>query len=284
VNQIPKRDTNINLSPESQIEQYTYNNKKFNIIREDLLYCGTKQRAAYDFITDNMTYLEKKYNIKYNEILYQGSFNGYGQITVSLCAFILNIKSSIYLTNTAFGDENAIKYNDDILENTVQIKKLRQLNANITLCDKWTECYNLIDQKINKNNKIFMVPKGLYTKDFRYGNFLIEKIKISTAHIINPKRIWVICGVGLLAICLSQIFPNTEIMAVLTSNHSMTAQNNIDKYPNKNITIIQKSSNNYFVPYPSVFNYDTNSWNTAVEHGSDGDYIWNTAGDVELEQ
>lgn len=282
INQIPLRDKQLDFSPECIVQKYTLFNKTINVIREDLLYCGTKQRAGYDYIEDIVNYLEKKNNVKYNSVIYIGSFNGYGPIATAYVGKIFNLKSYIFLTKNQYGDENYTIYEDKIIENSVQYKKLMQLDANVILCDKWNECYKKVNELKNANT--LLIPKGFYTNDFRFGKILIEKIKTATGKFSDKiKRLWVVSGVGLLAICCAYAFTNAKVFAIINSNVSTEAIENIKKLNLNNLIIQKKSMKKFFVPYPTVDNYDETTWNTCIEFGEDGDYIWNTAGDVELE-
>ena len=254
------------------IESYICQPSKIlHVFADHHLYAGTKGRVCATYIS-NM--LEKHPNTRC--LLYTSSYNGFGPVACSLAAKENNLKCILVLCLKGFGHNSVSSI--ETANECISVRRSRENGADVYFASNWHEM-NDIGGKLSTNDVLWM---HLGFKDDLYVNMLTDNIKKSVSVTLFPspiKRIFVVGGCGVIARVLSNVFPWTIIVLVPiifkgSSFYKLKAYASLSK----NIYILDRHSNVIKCPYPCVNNYDSRSWDAAVEFGQSGDYIWNVAG------
>jgi len=260
--------------------------KKINIIQDNILIAGTKQRVSTLFIKKIIT---NDNSIK--TLVYAGSYNGFGAIATAYSAYKLNLKCIVFLSSIGTGSNKEENY-DKIIKSK-QIRTLIALNAKIYLCKNYREAREL-EYKISQYEdwKIkpgyFIVPMGLNDSDGIMINLLSKQIKKNIKNTnLNKKnvRIWLVAGSGGILMSLVKAIPKASFYVLLTGGGKyidMVKQLIKENNKEKNTTIIivndldisgiTNDSDKY---YESVKGYDNQIFPYVKKYAKDGDYIWN---------
>lgn len=245
------------------IKQIEFEKKKLNIIREDKLIGGTKQRIGIDIL--------KK--IKENNIFYRGPINGYAQVALSYSCLLLNKKFHVILDK----QKNNKKYIITLLAMIFGAIVHEVDKINIKDKDKRKEAeYKRLDNIVDKYKPFggsYLIPLGLKGSE---NIELYMNTKIKELSKLPIKRIWLVAASGVIYHALHSLLPNTKFNVVFVSV--------------KNYKIIKDRTNVYEAqqyhydptnlppPYPSEISYDAKIWQFVKKYGENEDYIFNVAG------
>lgn len=245
------------LNPTMVISQYTLGKRTFNVFRDDILIGGTKQRFIFKVLE----------NIPCREFIYAGPNTGYAQVALSYTGNLMNKNITLFLNK--LGDRTAItnlasQYNPKIIEKP---KKLKDIQADSIK-------YN------NHNQNSCLLPFGLYHKD--YIQILYEQLHKVIDPNIQPQRIWLVVGSGMILQALYKLFPNSYFNIVRVGKWIPDEILDLSRTTKFDITTKYKfwEPTITLPPYPSVASYDAKLWEFVINYGQDGDYIWNVAKDV----
>lgn len=231
-------------------------NKTFTLIQETWLPAGTKQRG--------IEYFKKLKEGGYTEVVTYGTVYGYGQVATAWCCREVCLLCTIFVPETHPRTKmtiEAINLGASIIDigsdngyptNSVLSMKARRYASEET------------DRK--------MVELGLDDPEFIQA--LADGI-IRVKGDINPKRLWVAGGSGVLSRALAKAFPETELCIVQVGRkiYSDVLENikhrlYVSPEPfRRNAEIIP--------PYHSLRHYDAKIWRFVRKYGENGDYIWN---------
>lgn len=256
----------IDLNPELVIKSEKVDDRTFHIVRDDFLVGGTKQRMLYDIMK----------NSKCEEFVYAGPVYGYAQIALSYVSKILNKKATLFLekkrplwplTKAAAG------YGANLIE--------IQKNPVLKKVQKKAEDYVDAIKKEKGSDYICLLPFGLGSKEYidTLGK-QIEKAVPSSVKNNMPKRMWVVGGSATLLNALYKVFPDTVFKVVQVGKKIWPDQLDLKRtelfVSDEKFTDVAKIQ----PPYPTVKTYDAKLWKYVLEHGEDGDYVWNVGKDV----
>ena len=238
--------------------------RKFNVVRDDLLLGGTKQRALVKILQSNPA----------TEFVYAGPTNGYAQVALAYVAQKVGKKATIFLATERPRNiltKLAEKYGAKIIEVGFR-SKLEYVQ------EKASQYVKSISTKRGREY-IYLLPFGLYTKD--YINTLAEQIKKACPTqllVNNPKRMWLVAGSSALLNALYIVFPKTFFNVVQVGKKIWPDQ--IDGKKTKIYISDEKfwEDANEQPPYNTVPSYDAKLWKYVVKYGRNGDYIWNVGG------
>jgi hypothetical protein len=282
-------DMNINDNPQLKILNIKVNDKSFNVIQDNVLLCGTKQRAVRDF-------LKKILPDTIENIVYASSHNGYGPIASAYGAKILNKVAYVFLCGVPIDDNDAL---EKIME-MKQIKTLLNLNAKIFLCQNYdiarTLKYEISTITFNKDwimrDNFFIPEMGFHDyKTKVFSTILANKIKIASKGTIMETtkscNIWLVAGSGGILESIYKVFPMAHFYVFLTG--FSTFYYNVLKWAKykKNVTILNNNKdyvlntdvNDYYKYYESVQGYDSRIFPYIKQFGKNGDFIWNVSSD-----
>lgn len=254
---IPKKLYN----PPIQVKTYSYKKIKLNVIREDLLMGGSKQRAMVPLI-QNMI---KHDNI--NELIYFGASNGYAIVALAYTLFLLksNIQMRIYHQKTNLPEARKIT---DLARSIYPRVKFVYING--PMRNGWP----LIDEHLQKNKRSRLIPFGLKTDEFKqlYQQALTKYVT-KYANVI--KRLWMVVGSGTIFSVLYNMLPNTHFCLVQVGKK--VDLEGYERYTLYTSTIKLYNEINVGIPYPTAKSYDGKIYEFD-KHFKDDDWIWNTAG------
>jgi hypothetical protein len=237
-----------------KIQSINTQNKTFYLIQDTYLPAGTKQRGIKFF-----KYLKDE---GYEEVVTHGTVYGYGQVAIAYCCQKVELNCTLFLPAkfprtkmTNLG----IKYGANVID-------IHPKGEPITL----KVLANQAKKYLTSKPKCKLLELGL--DDPRYIKELSQGI-IKVKENINPKRIWVAGGSGVLVQSLALAFPNTEFCIVQVGRK-------LPEFDNMKYTIyiapeIFKAKAEIIPPYESLITYDAKVWRFVIKYGEDGDYIWN---------
>jgi 16S rRNA G966 N2-methylase RsmD len=245
------------------IKKYQINNININVIRDDLLPFGTKQRALIEYLS----------NQHYQEYIYVSPPNGMGQLALAQCSKIIGKKTTIF---TPF-QKNKHKI-------TKTISKLSNVSLKEINVTKFSDLYQYATEYLKKiqeqkgNDYIFMFDLGFFDKEFI--DIMAKNIKSNWKNSFNIKRMWITGGSGTVLNALYKVFPKTHFILVQVGHV-------IDKkyIKPKRTTVLTppqkfKTEATILPPYPSSRTYDAKIWQFIHKMGEDNDFIWNVATEI----
>lgn len=269
-----KYNPKIKVIPQENVIKNNGENITINVIRDDLIDAGTKQRAMVPFFQ----------NSKYDEFVYVSPYTGAAQVSLAYSAkmtgkkvtvFMYKIRPQHPLTKKAL---KLASYNKKYL-NLIEIK-----NGNMKYLEKLANSY--VERKKREKGDNYITKIGLGFANEEYKNLLIEKIKNAIPKKLQenpPKRIWVPSGSSIMLNALYEVFPASYFLAVQTGKTIWD-----DMYNKKN-TKLYKSDEFFYdkakiqPPYPTTTSYDAKAWKFILEDGEDQDYIWNITSEISLD-
>jgi hypothetical protein len=240
--------------------------ENFNVIRDDLLPGGTKQRAIIPF-------LKEKLREGFTEIAYAGPAQGVAQAALGTAAKILNFSAHMFFS----GRRGPISHFTE------------EIGVHMhPIAGPLKECQETAIKWAAADKKRFLLPFGL--RDENFQNMLVAALKQSFP--ILPENfsgrsenisqgiahMWVVGGSAVLLNCLYSVFPTTffhviQVGRAITMDMIDPARTQIFVHPEK-----FNMPANLMPPYNSVDNYDAKVWFYAKKYGRPGDFIWNVAG------
>jgi len=232
---------------------------KFDVIDESHLVAGSKQRI----ISKLLAYIDEP------EVIYYGPHNGYAQVALAHGCKLCGKQATVFvdctrserapLTDMATALGATIHY----IDNNVRGKRLQHIREQAT-----RYC------KQNKRSRT-LLPFGLNDKQ---STELYQLAMAPLTKLINPKRIWVVAGSGLIFKTIHLTFPRAKLMIVQVGRRiwpdqlvGIDHEFFISPLPFNKPTLTDP-------PFDTIKSYDGKLWDFVLKHGQDGDHIWNTAG------
>lgn len=244
------------LNPPIIIESYS----GFNVIRDDLLVGGTKQRGLIYFI-DMLP--------KSKPFIYAGPPQGIAQVALAYIGQLKNIKTyMVYAApskNTPIHNmsKKALRYNINLIWGGPTLATVQEYGKNLA-------------KKIDG----ILLPFGLNDYDFKIC--LIRALRVACKHLIEkpPRRLWLVVGSGVILNCLYHVLPTTYFLGVQVGKAIWWDM--IDSSRTRIFIAPQKfiEGTDILPPYPSVSSYDAKLWQFVIKYGETGDYIWNVANEL----
>lgn len=234
------------------IQPVSYSDKKFNVIREDFLIGGTKQRIIGDILDT----IDKK------NIIYREQVTGYAQIAISYGCYVKNKQAHIIVNrqhNKLYVSMISKIFNATIHEIEKPIDKIDEQRK-----------VNEIASKIPDN---YIMPVGLHTQEI-INSYVQIFNKLKT--LIEPKRMWIVTSHGTITDALLTVFPNTIFNVVFVGRQRDDYRDNkrINVYIS---TLSAKHISKDKPPYRSELTYDAKAWEFIKKYGENEDYILNVA-------
>jgi hypothetical protein len=228
----------------------------FNIVRDDVLIGGTKQRIMGAIILANPDC---------DEFVYAGPFQGYAQVALAYVAKLLNKKATLFLSESGPLTKVAQHHNPNVKIIVLKYANLKKLKSK-------SEIYS------SKDN-ICLLPFGLYTKE--YFRLLANQIKsVLPNNFEHPKTMWLVAGSATILNALYLLFPKTYFNIVQVGKKIWPDQMDESR------TTLYISDEKFWEiakkqpPYPTVKTYDAKLWKYVLKYGKSGDYVWNVAKDI----
>ena len=272
-----------------EILPISWNDSTYHLIQDTWLPAGTKQRG--------INYFRKLKDQGYTEVVTYGTVYGYGQVATAWCCREVGLLCTLFLPKTyprTRMTREAIAYGAAVMDigpdnnypsTTVLAMKARayaakdsNLNTGRTpsigvgIASNSNYNHHALHDNGQQNCKRKLLELGLDDPEFIQA--LADGI-IAVKGNINPKRIWVAGGSGVLTRALSKAFPETELCVVQVGRKIYPDVLQGIRYT-MYISPESFSHNAEIVPpYKSLRNYDAKVWRFVRVYGKDGDYIWN---------
>jgi hypothetical protein len=263
----------INFSPPLLVEQYNVSDEVIvNVVRDDLLIAGTKQRAVLKFI---------EHHNSYDEFVYAGPSSGFAQVALTVGCLKMGKRITLFIEGSRSGDNHLSLW-------------CEKLGASLHITSG--ERFDSIEQKaklyVEKGGgTTFLIPFGL--KCPTYTDSLYEELVRIVPPSMNPKRMWIAAGSGTLLRVFSRLWEHTEFYPVQVGRrlqedqfapdvwHRMGGQERIDKLKTPQ-GFYESVGKELLPPYPSASSFDAKVWQHVLKYAQNGDYIWNVASGVEI--
>lgn len=256
------------LNPELVTKQIVVDDRRFNVVRDDELVGGTKQRMLGKIMLSTT----------YKEYVYAGPVYGYAQVALAYAAKLLNRIGVLFLETKEPRwnlTKLALKYKPKLFEvgKFANLKKVQNAAKN----------YVIDMNKKNGNDYAYLIPFGLNSKEFI--NILADQIKNALPNNLRknpPKRFWLVAGSATLLNALYIVFPKTFFSIIQVGKTVWEDQLDLtrtDHYVSdeKFYNVAKEQP-----PYETVSTYDAKAWKYINKFGMDGDYIWNVGKDISI--
>ena len=278
------------LNPSIEISEYTVNNKfVVNVIRDDILEAGTKQRALGIMIKKSTA----------GSFVYAGPSEGYAQIALAYVCKLLGRKCIVVLPESKKGTLNQLtKIAKSHGAEIIQVPKRNNKPPTLKVVQNYAT--NMVikhNKTVSKNNeKMELLPFGLHSELFI--SELTKRLKQSIpAELLKnpPKRLWTVAGSATLLASYARIWPKTKFMVVQVGKKIWSDQLGATKAKGDGeweFTGPKAFESELFIapekfyqtakeqpPYPTVRTYDAKLWQFVISNGKEGDYIWNVGRD-----
>ncbi len=217
----------------------------YTIIDDSVLPGGTKQRGLFWFMDPN------------KDPIYAGPSSGVAQVAMGIISKHYGRKAYMYSSGP----------------DTMLTARAKSYGVKIIKCGDLENCQKAATNFNNKNT--VLLPFGLNDPVFIY--YLAHAINMVKGN-INPKRLWLVCGSGVLLHTLYYVFPTTYFLGVqvgktIWPDEIDPCRTRIFIHPQGFI-----EDANDMPPYNAISNYDAKLWYFIKLYGEPGDYIWNVAG------
>jgi hypothetical protein len=256
-----------------------------DVVRDDLLFAGTKQRAASKFVQQLIAVRKAATT----ELLYTAPYNGFGPVAVAHCAQCLGLKCTLILTRRAICSSRSVPL--AVCQNAETVRRAAACGATIHFADTWDEMRAKGFEIYNADHGVLWVPVGLSGPGFI--DVLCEKVREAAESLACKekwKRLFVAGGTGALGVAIARALPQVHVCIVPASidpegrkRIERTVGEDLLKY---RITIMAAHSETPAKgspvppppPYPTVPGYDELTWLMAARDPREGDVVWNVAG------
>jgi hypothetical protein len=244
-----------NYNPQLVIE----NIQGFNVVRDDLLPGGTKQRATVELLEQ----------LPYKEIIYVSPTTGFAQIALSLAARVTGKRAVIFMARERPMRPQTLtaKKLGGIIKEGKYMEKMASLRAK-------AEQYVAADPK--NRTELYLGMDLPEFKDALTTSIMEAVAGTELADVDAVRTFWIVGGSAVLAKVLADIFSNSHFNVVQVGRAV--------KLPDNGRFTLHVAPEDFYAdavlqpPYPSVSTYDAKVWQFAKKLGHPGDYIWNVAG------
>ena len=256
------------FSPPPVVTQLAHREKRFFVVREDLLPGGTKQRAAGAL-------LQALSQRGFTHFIYASPFAGFAQVALSYVCAQLGLKCTLFVESIpgTLGEVHeftslAARYGANI-----------RMQSTLLEAEKSASMFAQ-----NAGTHTYKIPLGFDCAEFKKS--MRTEIEKAWASILEqlpqaPKKVWLPVGSGTLANIFASLIDvgiNCVDVHVLKPCDSrlqrLTEFPNI-KYYSSNLAFAEPATE---IPdVPSNLHYDAKLWEFIAIHGQDGDLWWNVA-------
>lgn len=246
------------------IGQANFGNGKINVVRDDKLIGGTKQRA-YKMFAD----------VTQRELVYAGPATGCAQIALAIIAKKYSHEGNSKLATVFLSQlDNPLTARARMLG--AKIMYVRGQKGGLARLKDLRESANkYVGQKPDER---YACPFGFDSAEFKeslYNDLLAKWPRANT----EPSRMWVVAGSASLLAVLYRLFPNTYFNVVQVGKKIWPDQ--LDQSRTKLYIAPEKfwEKAKEQPPYNTVKTYDAKLWQFVLKEGQAGDYVWNVCGD-----
>lgn len=245
-------------NPDIIISSNKLENKNLNIVRDDYLIGGTKQRGLVPLLD----------NIKKNIFIYGGPIYGYAQIALAYSANLTH-KKAVVIVEKRKKLFPLTKYAKMLGAYIYEVPQPAYLEKILEYSKKYYE-------QDSKNR--FLIKFG--ADDKLFIEELEKNIKSAWGRRKHPDRLWLVGGSAILLNVLYKVFPKTYFLVVQVGRTIWEDQMNLSRTKLFISKERFKNTAKNQPPYPTVSTYDAKLWTFVKKFSKDGDYIWNVGKDI----
>jgi len=254
----PSEIDDFEYSPNLIITQAYHGNRCFNVVRDDYLVGGTKQRGLIPLLKNSIN----------EEFVYAGPNSGFLQVALAFAAQKTGKRCTLFVAK--------------MRKDHPCTAKAKNMGAKVysVYGGVLKKIQHEAEKYVRSHANTELIPFGGDSSLF--VTYMIENLRLAVPPnmIVNPpKKIWLVGGSATLVKILYKVFPDTRFCIVQVGKKIWDDQLDLDR-TTKYIAAEQFTEKAVLSPpYPSVASYDAKLWVFVAQHGEDGDYIWNVAKD-----
>ena len=247
----------------------------FHVLREDLLIGGTKQRAAFQYVT-----LMKKSGVQ--ELCYASPFAGFAQVALAVCCQALELPCHIF----AERDKSQAHQGPSSARALHPFSKLaKDLGAHVHLFDSLDDAERASASFSSRRFQSKKIPLGFNCP--AYLTFFEENVakiwKQLTSLGLRPERIWVPVGSGTLALTLRAALPPSvrleclDVRVLPLNDPRLLAVARLPNTTLRHVPELFHERAGLTPPIPSNLHYDAKLWRYLRSEAAPSDLWWNVA-------
>ncbi len=259
------------MSPPVVIDEIINKDRRFLVIRDDLLPGGSKQRACYSLLEDYVAQ-------GIEHFCYASPFAGFAQVALAYTCQQMNLSCHLFCEM-----DPTQKFSGAMHEFTLLA---RSFGAEITMIKTLTEAEVLATKAAEESARSIKIPLGFNCSSFKTA--FEREIRIEWARIKKfigktPKRLWLPVGSGTLASVFNCVLDsetalqcvNVRVLPASDDRIQLLHQNQRVRMYTTPESFQQKA---VCAPtIPSNIHYDAKIWQFLERFGLDGDIWWNVA-------
>ena len=259
------------INPPLVVSVAESNGRWFNVIRDDFLIGGTKQRGLVDYIMEL-----RKTNPNLTEFIYAGPKIGFAQAALAFAVRDINnqkISNMPKLSATVFTS------NEEEQRYTRPMYRAAEMGAHLIVMPNMTlkQLQETAEIYAGKEHNRKILPFGV--GDEIYKNIMVARLReiIPVAIQTSIQRMWLDVGSATLLNIFAVVFPNAffEVVQVgKTVWDDQLIKGRTKKYIAPEFFYEEAKTE---PPYHSFRRYDAKLWQFVLQHGKNGDWIWNVA-------
>jgi hypothetical protein len=254
------------LSPRVILTPLPTNNGTIQVVRDDKLIGGTKQRALDKYLTGAI-------GEGLSEFVYASPPPGYGQVALAYSCQQLNVDCSLFCwqVNEAYHEFSLLA---------------ASFGAKIYPCKSLEDADAAAVNYSNNRPGCIKLPLGFDVPP--YIQSLRNEISVSWQHITEdlgyePERVWLPVGSSILSNVFRDVVPEKIILNCVTVRLLEQQDKRIQRIANRPNVNMFSTSEQFLEPrtdppaIPSNAHYDAKLWQFIKIHGRDKDIWWNVA-------
>lgn len=227
-----------------------------HVVRDDVLLGGTKQRALGRMLARSSAL----------EFVYAGPVFGLAQVALAHCARIFGKRATLVLED---------RFHPLTERARTQGAVVRAVPRPCQLRDVQNEAARYVEAKVP--GSVVCLPFGLHS--YEYISDLKAALEAALPADLQPQRLWLVAGSATLLAVLSLIWPDCHFLVVQVGKKIWDDQ----LYGIRATLYVAPESFEVAAriqpPYPTVATYDAKLWQFVLQHGRDGDVVWNVGSD-----
>lgn len=241
----------------------------FHVLREDLLIGGTKQRAAFQYVT-----LMKKAGVE--ELCYASPFAGFAQVALAVCCQALALPCHIFVERDKTQTARALHPFSRLA---------KDLGAAVHLFDSLVDAERACASFSSRRFQSKKIPLGFNCPS--YLTFFEENVariwKELTQLGLTPERVWVPVGSGTLARTLRAALPPSvrleclDVRVLPASDPRLVAVSRLPNTTVRRVPELFHERAGLTPPIPSNLHYDAKLWRYLYREAEPCDLWWNVA-------
>lgn len=197
-----------------------------------------------------------------DEFVYVTAPNGYAQIALARVGKRLGKRVTIF---TMFSSPE-----------TKEVE--RQGGKVIFVSGGMGDLYDAADKYMETKDSIFRIPFGANNPELH--DIFRKELTSALQGVRQPRRMWLVSGSGFTLSVLQEIWPKTQYMIIQVAK--TIPKELIRKQDRLFISPYQFLEHCRIAPpYSSPPSYDAKLWEFFIKYGQNGDYIWNTAAEID---